>query len=99
METVVALVSIDDLVAYVHRTLCQPAALAPEATPLFRTTLHRGDAPAGYLFHIEGPHLNRPTAIWAADEGRILFYDAAGVRNRAVRLAESPEIDDSLAAG
>ena len=91
-EAVVAFTTLEDLTTFVHRTLCQPDALVPEQTPIFRTILKRTGQPSGVLFHIEGPRLLRTSAVWSADDHRIFFYDSTGQRVRAVRLSESPEI-------
>jgi hypothetical protein len=44
------------------------------------------------VFHVEGPRLLRTSAVWSADEDRILFYDSNGVRFRDVKLSESPSL-------
>lgn len=93
---VVALTTLEELTTFVHRTLCQPDALVPEQTPIFRTIMKRAGQPTGVLFHIEGPRLLRTSAVWSADDHRIFFYDSTGQRVRAVRLSESPEIADAF---
>ena len=90
-EAVVALPTLEDLAAFVHRKLCKFDALDPAHTPLHRGTVKRSGKPAAVLFHIEGPRLLRTSAVWSIDESRILFYDSTGSRARAVRLSESPE--------
>ena len=52
----------------------------------------------GLMFHVEGPRLLRTSAVWAADENRILFYDSTGGRARDVRLTESPDLKTKKAA-
>ena len=96
-EAVVAFTKLADLTEFVHRTLCLQDALVPEQTPIFRTVLKRAGQPSGVLFHIEGPRLLRTSAVWSADDHRILFYDSTGQRVRAVRLSESPEIAEAIA--
>ena len=88
-EAVVALPTVDELAAFVHRTLCLQDALEPGQTPLHRKGLTRAGRPCGAVFHVEGPRLLRTSAVWAADDHRILFYDSTGQRTRAVRLSES----------
>ena len=95
-EAVVALPTQEELAAFVHRTLCQQDALEPDATPLFRTPLSRAGRACGAVFHVEGPRMLRTSAVWAADDHRILFYDSTGQRSRAVRLSESPSEDDKV---
>lgn len=93
-EAVVALPTLDELAAFVHKALCQPDALDPEQAPLVRTPLTRAGRPCGLMFHVEGPRLLRTSAVWSAHDHRILFYDSTGQRVRAVRLSEGPDIGD-----
>ncbi|HEY8505489.1 MAG TPA: hypothetical protein VIL46_12975, partial [Gemmataceae bacterium] len=81
----------EDLSRFVRETLCEHDRLDPAQTPFFRTVLTRRGQPVGGVFHIEGPRLLRTSAVWAAEEHRILFYDSTGVRFREVRLSESPD--------
>ena len=90
-EAVVALPTWEELAGFVHQTLCRQDALDPAQTPLVRTPLVRGRRACGVLFHVEGPRLLRTSAVWAADENRVLFYDSTGARVREVRLSESPD--------
>lgn len=92
MIAVVALPSLEELVAFVHRGLCEPDSLDPGVTPLVQTPLLRRGRPCGIHFHAEGPRLLRTAAVWAADDHRILFYDSTGQRYREIRLSESPEL-------
>lgn len=94
-EAVVALPRFEDLAAFVHQTLCRQDALDPVLTPMFRTPLTRSGRPCGVVFHVEGPRLLRTSAVWAADENRVLFYDSTGLRTRSVRLSESPDVPDA----
>jgi hypothetical protein len=88
---VVACPAVEDLAAYVHQVLCDKDALDPRQAPLFRTPLRRAGRVCGVVFHVEGPRLLRTSAVWSADEDRIIFYDSTGTRFREVRLSESPE--------
>ena len=88
--TVVAIPTGEDLAAFVHQTLCTQDALDPHQTPLFRTPLKKRNRVCGVLFHVEGPRLLRTSAVWSADEDRIIFYDSTGTRVSEVRLSESP---------
>jgi hypothetical protein len=90
-EAVVALPTLDELAAFVHRALCQQDALDPAQAPLLRTPLVKAGRPCGAVFHVEGPRLLRTSAVWSADDSRILFYDSTGQRVRAVRLSEGPD--------
>jgi hypothetical protein len=91
-EAVVALPTLDELAVFVHAALCQQDALDPEQAPLVRTILTKGRRSCGIVFHVEGPRLLRTSAVWAADDDRIIFYDSTGQRVRAVRLSEAPAI-------
>jgi len=92
IEPVLSLPTLDALVTYVHQTLCEHDALDPEQAPLFRAMLTRAGKPCGIAFHVEGPRLLKTSAVWAADDHRIIFYDSTGLRRSVVRLSESPEI-------
>ncbi len=87
-----ALPTLPDLLAFVHAELCRADRLDPEQAPLKQSPLLRSGKPCGLMFHVEGPRLLRTSAVWAADERRILFYDSTGARAKEVRLTESPEI-------
>jgi hypothetical protein len=90
--TVVGFTAVEELAAFVHQVLCEQDALDPAQTPLFRTPLKRGGRACGVVFHVEGPRLLRTSAVWSADDDRILFYDSTGTRSREVKLSEAPEL-------
>lgn len=92
---VIALPTIAELIAFIHRTLCEQDALDPGQTPLIRTPLTRNRRPCGAVFHVEGPRLLRTSAVWSAEENRIIFYESTGLRGREVELSESPEAIDA----
>jgi hypothetical protein len=91
-EAVVALATLGELETFVHLELCELDQLDPGQTPLRQMPLHRGPRMCGIVFHAEGPRLLRTSAVWAADESRILFYDSTGQRAKTVRLSESPDL-------
>ena len=93
-EAVVALPTLEELSAFVHKTLCQQDALDPDQAPLVRTPLAKAGRACGAIFHVEGPRLLRTSAVWSADDSRVLFYDSTGQRVRAVRLSEGPDAAD-----
>lgn len=95
-DAVVSLTKWEDLSQFVHRTLCQQDQLDEHQTPLIRTLLMKRGQPCGVLFHIEGPRVLRTSAIWAAEENRLLFYDSRGERYRTVRLSEAPDLSQAL---
>ncbi len=91
-QAVVACAGIEELAALVHQVLCDKDALDPAQTPMFRTPLKKAGRACGLVFHVEGPRLLRTSAVWSADDDRIIFYDSTGSRFREVRLSESPAI-------
>ena len=93
-ESVVALPTVGELAKFVHAVLCQLDALEPELAPLTRTLLTRAGRPCGVVFQVEGPRLLRTSAVWAANDHRVIFYDSTGARVKAVRLSESPDADE-----
>jgi hypothetical protein len=92
-QTVVACAAVEELAAFVHQVLCTRDALDPTQTPLFRTPLQKGERTCGLIFHVEGPRLLRTSAVWSADDDRVIFYDSTGQRFHEVRLSESPAAD------
>lgn len=92
MSSVVAFSAVEDLAAFVHQVLCEKDALDHSQTPLFRTPLKKAGRACGVVFHVEGPRLLRTSAVWSADDDRILFYDSTGVRFNEVKLSEGPEL-------
>ena len=92
-NAVVALPTFDELCRFVRQALCEQDALDLEQTPFFRAPVVRGGRPWGWVFHVEGPRLLRTSAVWAAAEDRIVFYDSTGRRTREVRLSEAPAVE------
>jgi hypothetical protein len=90
MAEAVAFQAAEDLSAFVHTVLCERDALDPAQTPLFRTPLKRNGRVCGVLFHVQGPRLLRNSAVWSADDARVIFYDSSGTRFREAALSESP---------
>lgn len=93
LPAVVAFSAVEDLTAFVHQALCEKDALDPQQTPLFRTPLKKRGRTCGTVFHVEGPRLLRTSAVWSADDDRIIFYDSTGTRFHDLRLSESPTVD------
>jgi len=86
--------TLDELGTFVRRTLCHHDNLDPDQTAFFRTPVVRGGRVTGFVFHVEGPRLLRASAVWAADDGRNVFYDSTGQKVRAVELpAARPNSD------
>ena len=91
---VVSLPTLDLLAAFVHEELCRLDQLDPAQSPLRKTPLVRRGKACGVVFHVEGPRLLRTSAVWSADEGRVIVYDSTGRRVREVKLSESPGVGD-----
>jgi hypothetical protein len=89
-QAVVACAGLEELAAFVHQVLCDKDALDPAQTPMFRTPLRKAGRNCGLVFHVEGPRLLRTSAVWSADDDRIIFYDSTGNRFHETRLSESP---------
>lgn len=76
----------------VQRLLCEHAILDVSQATLRWSVLYRKGHPCGVLFWIEGPQQIRPSAIWAAQEQRLLLYDSHGERVDEVRLQPGPSL-------
>ena len=92
---VVSLPTAEALAAFVHSELCKLDHLDPAQTPLRKTPLLRRGKPCGLVFHVEGPRLLRTSAVWSADEGRVIVYDSTGRRVREVRVSDGPEEEEA----
>jgi hypothetical protein len=97
-QSVIACAAVEELAAFIHQILCTRDDLDPTQTPLFRTPLQKGERVCGLIFHVQGPRLLRTSAVWSADDDRVIFYDSTGLRFHEVRLSESPATDDGFAA-
>lgn len=91
MDAVVSLRTLEELRGHVHQTLCSRDHLDPKQTALRETLITRAGRPCGLLFRAQGPRLLATYAVWAGDEGRILFYDCKGTRFGETRLSEGPD--------
>src|SRR4051794_37827671 len=87
-RAVVAFSAVEELADYIHEVLCQKDALDPAQAPLFRTPLRRRGRACGIIFHVEGPRLLRTSAVWSADDARVIFYDSSGLRFHEAELSE-----------
>lgn len=90
---VIACAAIEDLAAFVHQVLCDKDSLDPTQAPLFRTPLRKGSRVCGMMFHVKGPYQLQTSAVWSADDDRVIFYDSCGIRFQEARLSESPELN------
>jgi hypothetical protein len=91
MDDVASLPTLDGLRAHVLQVLCGCERLDPAQTPLHETVVTRSGRPCGLFFQVQGPRLVRAYALWAGEEGRLLFYDSAGRRFAQTRLTEAPD--------
>ncbi len=91
MEDVRRLTTLDELRAHVRSVLAAHDQLDPEQTPLAHSVVRRRGRPCGLFFRLSGPRRVRTYAVWAGDEGRVLFYDSHGVRFAETRLSEGPD--------
>lgn len=83
--------TVEDLCQHVHQTLCFHEALDPAQSPLHQSPVVKRGKPCGLFFQVRGPRLVRAYAVWAGEEGRVLFYDSKGVRFAETRLSEGPD--------
>jgi hypothetical protein len=90
-STFFAIPSLDELSKLVHHALCDFDRLDPNCTPMVKSVVRRGGKPCGMFYQIQGPRQMRSYAIWAGEEGRVLFYNSAGERIHHIRLTESPD--------
>jgi hypothetical protein len=95
-RAVVAFSAVEELAGFVHAVLCDKDALDPIQAPLFRTPLKRGGRDCGLIFHVEGPRLLRTSAVWSADDSRIIFYDSSGLRFREVEVSEGTSLGEAV---
>ena len=97
-EPVVALPTYEELCRYIRQLLCEQDALDYDQTPFFQTPIVRRGKPWGMVFHVEGPRQLKTSAVWAASDDRVVFYNSLGQRSREVRLQESPVMSVELRA-
>jgi hypothetical protein len=91
MQTTVALPTLRELHRHVLEVLCRHDQLDPGQTPLAQALITRKDRPCGLFFQARGPRLLKTYAVWAGEEGRILFYDSTGCRFAETNLSDSPD--------
>src|SRR5262245_24527733 len=88
---VVSLPTIELLRQYARDMLCSRDRLDPVQAVLRQATIRRGRRPCGLFFQVLGPLRQKAYAVWAGDEHRLLFYDAAGVRFAEAKLSDAPD--------
>ena len=85
-ESLDAIHSLDDLRAFVHKTLCHRENILQDQFGLTETALSRGGRSCGLQFCLHGPRSIRLEAIWVADRNLLYFYDARGIRFLKLQL-------------
>jgi len=88
LESLDSIRSLDELRAFIHKTLCQRENILEDQFGLTATALIRNGRDCGLHFCLRGPRSVRLEAIWVADRNTIYFYDARGTRFLKVQLAE-----------
>ena len=83
-----AIRSLDDLRAFVHKTLCDRENILHDQFGLSETLLIRSGRECGLHFWVQGPRSVRLEAIWVADRNTVYFYDARGTRYLKIQLVE-----------
>jgi hypothetical protein len=78
--------NLDDLRAFVHKTLCDRENILEDQFGLTEAALIRGDRNCGLHFCLFGPRSVRLEAIWVADRNTLYFYDARGTRFLKIQL-------------
>jgi hypothetical protein len=87
----VCLPTLEALRDHVRTVLCRHDQLDPAQTPLHQSVISRSGRPCGLFFELQGPRRVKTYAVWAGEEGRILFYDSGGQRFAQTRLSEAPD--------
>lgn len=87
-ESLDAIRSMDDLRAFIHRTLCDRENILQDQFGLTETSLSRNGQTCGLQFCLQGPRSIRLEAIWVADRNLLYCYDARGVRFLKLQLRQ-----------
>lgn len=83
-----AILTLDDLRAFVHRVLCDRENILADQFALREVPLKRGALPCGLEFRIQGPRSIRLGAIWNSDHNVLYFYDTRGERFLKLQLTQ-----------
>ena len=92
MDAVLCLPTLEELRDHVRAVLCGRDRLDPAQTPLRQSLIKRAGRPCGLFFQVQGPRQVKTYAVWAGEEGKILFYDSQGLRFAQTRLSEGPSL-------
>lgn len=77
---------LEQLRAYVHKTLCDRENILQDQFGLTETVVWRNGEACGLQFCLCGPRSIRLEAIWVADRNLLYCYDARGARFLKVQL-------------
>jgi hypothetical protein len=91
MDQVLSLPTLDQLRQHVRAVLCEHDQLDPDAAPLWQSVILRPGRACGLFFEVQGPRRTRSYAVWAGEEGKLLFYDSQGRVFARARLSEAPD--------
>jgi hypothetical protein len=91
MHPTVSFADLDALRSHVLARLCERDMLDSEQTTLHEAPITRRARCCGLFFQVQGPRRVRNYAVWAAEEGRILFYDSTGIRYGETRVLDAPD--------
>ncbi|MFN0056754.1 MAG: hypothetical protein ACKV0T_31810 [Planctomycetales bacterium] len=83
-----AILTLDDLRAFVHTTLCDRENILRDQFGLSESKLVRNGKTCGMQFYLQGPRSIRLEAIWVADRNLVYFYDARGIRFLKLQLRQ-----------
>ncbi len=87
-DNLTAIRNLDDLRAFVHKTLCARENILQDQFGLKETLLIRSGQECGLHFLVQGPRSVRLEAIWVTDRNTLYFYDARGSRYLKLQLVE-----------
>jgi hypothetical protein len=90
--------TLEDLRAFVQRTICDQQQLLSDTIRLSEQILLRQGKPCGMQFTLNGPRAVTFLAIWDAVGQTVLFYDSNGARSHRYELTTTAELERELAA-
>lgn len=91
MDEVLSLPTLDQLRRHVRAVLCAHDQLDPDAAPVWESAIVRPGRACGLFFEVQGPRRTRSYAVWAGEEGKLIFYDGQGHAFARARLTEAPD--------
>ena len=90
--------TLDDLRAFVERTICDQKQLVMGAFQFDERILERHGKPCGLHFTLCGPRAVQFSAIWDEIRHTILFYDCTGERFHRTDLPKPSNLHFELAS-